>query len=108
MIKEGYNINRYHDGSGGFHEVFPFVTLEEAIAKIKELAINKINNNYFSIENKQLCKELGIIFDEEIKKKMNDILTKHIRDNINSYQKSIKDSQEKQREYEKQLEAIEE
>lgn len=105
--KLAYNINRYYDGSGGSHEVYPFASYEDAVNKIKELAIKKINGNYFSVDERSLCKELGIIFDDETNKKITDILTKRIRESITSYQKSIKESQKKQREYEKQLEAIE-
>lgn len=85
--KLSYNIHRYSDGSGGSsHEVFPFSLYEEAIDKIKELAIKKIECKYFTEEERDLCKELGIVFDKEINDKMVNIFSESLITNIASAQ----------------------
>lgn len=60
-----YRIYQYYDGSGGSTEVFPFETREEAIEKIRTLAVEKIDKNHLSLDEYDLCISLGIRFSPE-------------------------------------------
>ncbi len=64
-----YNINRWSDGSGSNREVYPCLTYEEAILKIKEYAEREIQNDYLSKESYDKCIDLGIEFSSDAKEK---------------------------------------
>ena len=85
-----YRINTYSDGSGGSTTVYPFCTIEDAIGHIKNVAISKIEKGYLSIEEFDICKDLGIDFsDKEISKYIESVNAKTNKQIENS-EKSIK------------------
>lgn len=63
-----YKISRYGDGSGNSQSVYPFKEWDSAIEKVKELAIKRINEGYFSKEDYAKAKDLGITFTKAINK----------------------------------------
>ena len=60
-----YNINRWSDGSGSNDDVFPCLTYEEAIEKIKEYAEERISKNWLSKDDYGKCISLGVSFSNE-------------------------------------------
>ena len=60
-----YGINEYRDGSGDYHQCYPFTNYEDAIAHIKEKAIVKIEKNNLSVKDYKKCLAMGISFSEE-------------------------------------------
>lgn len=87
-----YRINQYSDGSGsGGFQVWPFETHEEAVDKIKEIAINQIEKGSFNWDSFDVCQELGIQFSKEHQDKIIEIFSKSIKNGLDYAEKHLKD-----------------
>jgi hypothetical protein len=67
----GYKIHKYSDGSGSSDTVYPCLSLDEAKEKIKERALSLIEVDRLSEKDFEVCKSMGIEFDEDALNKYN-------------------------------------
>lgn len=101
-----YRINQYNDGSGSWEKIYVFRTYDEALNKIKERAIEKINEGHFSETDKNTCSKLGIIFDTDTLHKILGILSEDIKKKIVDSQKRISEGQKAEEELNMKLEEL--
>ena len=101
-----FRIHRYSDGSGSSGEVWPFETHKDAVEKIKELAITKIEKGSFSMDDFAICQELEIEFSDEIKDKLIDIFAKSIQNGLDSANKTLEQTSKSKAELEEKLQNL--
>lgn len=102
-----FRIHQYSDGSGGCGmSVYPFETYEEAVAKVKEQAIEKIEKGHLSKEDFAVCVELKIQFSDDLKAKIFGILSKSIQNGVDYSKKQIDESSKKIIELDKDMIAL--
>jgi len=58
-----YRINQYRDGSGGWDEIVPFSSHEQAVKYLAKRACEKIMQDRLSPDEYKTCLALGIVFD---------------------------------------------
>jgi hypothetical protein len=84
-----YRINRWSDGSGGDKDVYPCLTYEEAISKIKEYAEGQIEKNYLSKDSYDKCLSLGIVFSDEAIEKYKAFRIAQVKTSIESQKTAL-------------------
>lgn len=98
-----YKINRYSDGSGGYHEVYPFTNYEDAIDHIKKRAEKKIEENRLSSKDYKKCSELGIEFSDFHQRKYIEHTNKNIKESISKKKEEIKKEEDALKKLESEL-----
>lgn len=102
-----YRIHRYCDGSGSSDTtVYPFETHEEAVEKIKQLALAKLAKGYFYHEDYDVCKDLAISFSADEREKIYDLLSKGLISQVESAKTSVVKYQQEQLDTVKKLETL--
>lgn len=103
-----YRIHQYSDHSGSSIMVYPFTKYEDALDKIKEIAIGKINSHgCLSIGSFNVCKSLGITFDPDHVEIFKAAATKSLRGTIKSNNDTIEKCTKSKSEAEQKIADIE-
>jgi len=89
-----YGLHQYYDSSGLYEQVHPFTCYEDAVAFIKTLAQNKIEQNKLSTEEYNTCMELGIQFDQRHIYMFKDSLQANLDSALQLREQRLKDSDE--------------
>jgi hypothetical protein len=87
-----YRINSYSDGSGSWTEIAFCQTEEEALARVAELAIARIESGRLSAKEWETCKKLGLSFTRAQERTF-------MRHRKKALKESIKDAKERATEY---------
>lgn len=101
-----FRISQYSDGSGSCGEVWPFETHDEAVEKIKDLAIKKIEKGHLSQDDFSVCQKLSIDFSADVKDKLFDIFSKSIQSGLDSANKNLETSSATKKELEEKLQNL--
>lgn len=87
-----YRLKDYKDGSGSTKKIYPFCTFDEAVEKVKCLAVGRLEKDYFTKDDLNICNDLNIEFNKEQRQKIESILNQQNEVGIENNKKCIKEA----------------
>lgn len=92
-----YKLNCYRDGSGSYHNIYPFETYEEAVEHIKSRAVEAIRKEkcYFTVGCLESIVKMGIGLPDDCKQILKEKLTGEILKRAETSEKEHAENKQK-------------